>query len=709
MSKQVVAIGDTGSQLVSKLGNNFDELYLGSGGIGYIIQPTDAIHTDAWWITMNVTYDTFTILNNYDFGTNTVTLPSDVKLLFNGGVWSNGTIVGSNTVLFIYGIQQAFDTDLAFSGTWKTHGVCPEYYGAITNANTGIFLNDCSAEIQVCLDSIFNVFLNAGFYYISTGLIVTTPKVVSCIQGIITGYNEGILTIADHTRIYTDQNIDIFHIKTSGFYLLGSPVLDMKAVVAPTNWGIKFNTNYFLIRGKIEASIIGNYTVLNTAVGAGSIGVGFYDDGTIAWGAAYQQEFHLKLFNLKAGIYSPAFIPGRPYQLVGQCQWWVDFEACKQALDLESGTFLYINGMSQAVSCLHAGEASLPAVYLNVNTCTIDLDLVDYTAPGTNTDYIHVYSDGIEFIGKSVWLNNQGLIEYFNTAQEYRKIERSPYPNIRIKDGTQELGYIYNEFAYINADWSIDKYDGTGYDYDANLSESVGQPAASAITITNPTELFKIRGDATYITFTNAVVKDNEFVEIVIDNLNALYTRLYSLYYYLFGVDVFNRIQTILHTAPGGVPTTVVDNQYPVKGALNPYLSKLFFPLYGTLTTDSLSIQKIIIRFIGCTDINSAILIQSIYASANTLINAPLIDIQGGQTIYGTLGLTGALLQTELSGALTDGAPTDAEIDSITGTTPAVAGAGWKCTIKDTGGTALIYLVESDGSDWFYSVMTKAT
>ena len=48
MTKQIVAIGDTGGQLVSKLANNFDELYLGAGGLGYNIQPTDNISDDVF-------------------------------------------------------------------------------------------------------------------------------------------------------------------------------------------------------------------------------------------------------------------------------------------------------------------------------------------------------------------------------------------------------------------------------------------------------------------------------------------------------------------------------------------------------------------------------------------------------------------------------------------------------------------------------------
>jgi hypothetical protein len=71
--------------------------------------------------------------------------------------------------------------------------------------------------------------------------------------------------------------------------------------------------------------------------------------------------------------------------------------------------------------------------------------------------------------------------------------------------------------------------------------------------------------------------------------------------------------------------------------------------------------------------------------------------------------IAGAIKQTQLTGSLTDGAPSDAEIDTVTGTTPAAVGAGWQVTIKDNDGTGLLYRIESDGTNWFYMVMTQAS
>lgn len=69
---------------------------------------------------------------------------------------------------------------------------------------------------------------------------------------------------------------------------------------------------------------------------------------------------------------------------------------------------------------------------------------------------------------------------------------------------------------------------------------------------------------------------------------------------------------------------------------------------------------------------------------------------------------TGQVKTTQLTAALTDSAPTDAEIDTATGLTPSTATSGYQVTIKDSDGTGLLYKIESDGTDWYYTAMTKA-
>ncbi len=67
-----------------------------------------------------------------------------------------------------------------------------------------------------------------------------------------------------------------------------------------------------------------------------------------------------------------------------------------------------------------------------------------------------------------------------------------------------------------------------------------------------------------------------------------------------------------------------------------------------------------------------------------------------------------SLTDKAYSGSLTDGTPTDAQLDSAIGSTPSAVGAGWKCIVTDTDGSALSYLVMSDGTNWQYVALTAA-
>ena len=61
-----------------------------------------------------------------------------------------------------------------------------------------------------------------------------------------------------------------------------------------------------------------------------------------------------------------------------------------------------------------------------------------------------------------------------------------------------------------------------------------------------------------------------------------------------------------------------------------------------------------------------------------------------------------------ISHSLTDGTPTDAQIDAATGTTPAGSGSGRFYYILDSDGSALMYIIISDGSNWQYTALTIA-
>jgi hypothetical protein len=65
-------------------------------------------------------------------------------------------------------------------------------------------------------------------------------------------------------------------------------------------------------------------------------------------------------------------------------------------------------------------------------------------------------------------------------------------------------------------------------------------------------------------------------------------------------------------------------------------------------------------------------------------------------------------LVIRVSTANTSNPPTDAELDTEFGT-PATVGAGFMALLDDNGGGANVYLVLSDGTNWWYQALAKAT
>lgn len=72
---------------------------------------------------------TWEVRHYHDLLTNSITLPENVTLLFNGGRISNGTITGDNTNVKA-NLEHIFSTDIVFLGSWNCLTCYPEWFGA---------------------------------------------------------------------------------------------------------------------------------------------------------------------------------------------------------------------------------------------------------------------------------------------------------------------------------------------------------------------------------------------------------------------------------------------------------------------------------------------------------------------------------------------------------------------------------------------------
>lgn len=117
----------------------------------------------------------YKITKDIDLGNAVLTIPDNCTLDFQGGSFSNGTIVGNNTKINA-GLQKIFNLDITLNGAWSIVESYPEWFGA---EGDGI-INDALA-IQKCYDYFSNIKLSGKSYFIKSPL---TLNKVGSIRGI---------------------------------------------------------------------------------------------------------------------------------------------------------------------------------------------------------------------------------------------------------------------------------------------------------------------------------------------------------------------------------------------------------------------------------------------------------------------------------------------------------------------------------------------
>jgi len=664
MSKQTIEIGDTGEQFVSKLKNNFDELYLGSGGIGYIIQESDAISTDAWWESKIEIYNTFSITKNFDFEGRTVSLPPNIVLLFNGGVWSNGEIKGDNSVFWVYSNQQSFGTDLTLSGTWLVDKINVINYGAVPNNDNVTYVNDSYAAIQKAFDSLFDVEIPAGCFYISSGLTISQPKTIYCSGSQNARTGDNYVYSKTQTLIYTDQNIHLLTIQARNVnWLKGT--FDLTGIDLHDKSAVRFDCTKNIFYCVIDCDIVGNRTSLiadtNTATGF------LFDNSQSFVGNAETHMVTLlgSVYYCRYACWTQPYNEDAPGVYVSYISPNIVAWGCKVMYKWESGHHSKLTGLFQADSVLTLEQRYWAGIYIGQDISSVIVDVMEYDLGS---------SESFPF-RTSIYIENLSKIQLINDYVSYKK-SRSPElfidhvginnmiaienPNT-FKFFSNKRAFSYDTYvsrwdnmlayAHLRSTVTTKKYDSValGIDFDVDLDETVGAETAN-ITLYRENNVFNAIGDAAGYKWTNEATRLTDFVEITIDCVGQIFAYLSQLYilnnYGLsgeggsrgYGASVV-RIQVILK---GDSDTTDVYNFYPIISGQNGIVHQVYNP------SITYPIQKIIIRFIGASTINEEMLISEIGGRGVLLYFNPSIDIGGGQTIYGTLAVNDGVKETDL-------------------------------------------------------------
>lgn len=131
----------------------------------------------------------YKIVSDINLNTAALEIPANCTLDFQGGSFSNGTLIGSNTKIKA-GIEKIFGDDIIISGSWDVNEAYPEWFGGKT-----------SNAIQLCLDYFPVTRLTNSTYICDTIININVSG------KILTG--EGNNTILDFSTCDSDTCINI--------------------------------------------------------------------------------------------------------------------------------------------------------------------------------------------------------------------------------------------------------------------------------------------------------------------------------------------------------------------------------------------------------------------------------------------------------------------------------------------------------------------
>ena len=205
-----------------------------TNGMGYVILRKNK--TLAEQVTKENTI--YEIRYDYDLDGGEVTIPSGCTLYFQGGSFSNGTLVGYNTKIRA-GLDKIFNLDV--EGSWDMPEAYPEWFGGVGDNNI-----DCSQAIQKCLSAFSCVFLSPNKKY-----KLTTP--------IVLNNNYRITGGGFSSQLTGDPECYIKGEKDNSDYLKDIIMRDFAIIGNGTNIGMNL--------GNISLSSIYNVTIWTTKQG----------------------------------------------------------------------------------------------------------------------------------------------------------------------------------------------------------------------------------------------------------------------------------------------------------------------------------------------------------------------------------------------------------------------------------------------------------
>jgi len=486
--------------------------------------------------------------------------------------------------------------------------------------------------------------------------VITETKIIKNVGRC--DYSDSVCTTVDHTRFYTDQDIDIFIFRSKNIHIIDG-VIDIIQAASYSHSCIYLDANYDLDAPRINICIYGSRSKLRSKAHSGN---GIYvnlDITTTPWGGSYGYEINGVLCYLAKAINVPALADPDMHSFFSIGRINCIFFGNKQDCVLHAGQLLNVNGYCQGDYVCTSDELPLYSMDLKCNTSVFDLMIVDHgmTSGGFYSPN-HLINDGNDnsFVNRSIhYYSNFVLVKQPVSPIAFVSNQAQVINNLRAKEGYDFISLRDNAFICPKAvmpSTEIAVYDGSEYDFDthkdSSSGEGLGPPLSLTITNRPLDELLFPRGNAPYIIFSN----DNaglltDFIEIVLPLTELSVTTLAYIGIALYGPS-FLRIQFIFKFND---ETDMTEDIYPTDSSESIYVAipVIIKNLYYYQQTHG-NIYKIIIRLIGHTETNLSVptIVHEVFGRFFHGTLMPLIDIAGGQTIYGTLAVNDGVKEPDL-------------------------------------------------------------
>jgi len=275
----------------------------------FIPNDTYIVESDFVWTTGNLANypnRVLKITHTFALGSASFTLPAGCTLQFEGGsIATTGTITGAGSRIVNIPNLQCFSVDVIFAGTWIETECNFQWFGAKSVPTRTTYTNECSAAINKAVNSPFGVDPIPGIYYITSPIIYTKPKGIFMGSPVMENTGDGSLVnaiIPDQVRFITDQNINVFEIRTDQLYLTGG-VIDVRGVSFFTKDAIRAQAQYCRILScKIYMGVVGSMTATQQL---GASGKAFHWDMTdnTVYGCMHNMDLKMYISCIPYGIY----------------------------------------------------------------------------------------------------------------------------------------------------------------------------------------------------------------------------------------------------------------------------------------------------------------------------------------------------------------------------------------------------------------------